>query len=158
MNTVRPISCERSRVWAALLPDGELSQLEKRILEVHLARCADCARHAEQIAAIVAVVRDTPSESCTSPVGMLRRPRFGWGKVARATVGGSAVAAAVVLAISVVSLQHQSSPAQPSAPLIVVGSADTELDGGALWRQTQNAKRLALLKQSRGQVFGNVLS
>ena len=156
---VRPISCERSRIWAALLPDGELSQFEKRILEVHLARCADCARHAEQIAAIVAVVRDTPSESCPSPVGVFRRPRFGWGKVARATVGGSAVAAAVVLAISVVSLQHhRSSPAQPTAPLIVVGSTDTELDGGALWRHTQNAKRLALLKQSRAQVFGNVLS
>ena len=146
-------------MWAALLPDGELSQIEKRILEVHLARCAACARHAEQIAAIVAVVRDTPSESLHGPAGVFRRPRFGWGKVARTAVGGSAAAAAAVaLAVSVIASGHGQAPSQPNGPLIVVESFDNEADGGVLWRQTQNAKRAAVLKQLQGRGYGFVLS
>lgn len=130
-------------MWSALVPDGELSQFERRILEVHLARCTDCARHAEQLAALVAVVRDTPRESMSSPVEVVRRPRLGWGGVRRIAVGGSAAAAAVAaLALSIESTGNRT-PAQsvPFPPVIVVNSTQTTNDDVALWRKTRQAKR-----------------
>jgi len=154
------MACERARVWAALLPDGELSQFEKRILEVHLARCAECARHAEQVAAIVAVVRETPSESMQSPVEVVRRPRLGWGSVRRLAVGGTAAAAAAAVALSI-AVGVDRAPQQtnnPSPPLIVVGTPQSVDDDAIRWRETQAAERAAVARQRSFRVPGNLLS
>ena len=159
MGELRSAACERARVWAALLPDGELSQFERRILEVHLARCADCARHAEQVAAIVAVVRDTPSESPLIHVRVRDRRRFANARLAKLAVGGSAAVAAVV-ALSVtttVGRSHQPS-VQPVAPLIVVGSPVSGNEEATLWRDTQARKRALVLRQSSARVPGVLLS
>lgn len=147
-------------MWAALLPDGELSQFERRILEVHLARCADCAQHAEQLAAIVAVVRDTPSESTGSPVRVVRRPRFGRGRVGRVAVGGSAAAAAVAaIALSVATkVDRAPEQSQPLPPVIVVGSLQSANDDAVLWRKTQADKRAELSRQLSRRVPGLLLS
>jgi predicted anti-sigma-YlaC factor YlaD len=40
---VRPLACERARVWASLRLDGELSELEAALLDAHLGRCEECA-------------------------------------------------------------------------------------------------------------------
>lgn len=50
-------SCERARAWAALVPDGELSMLEQRLLDAHLARCGPCSRFCAQVAAAAAELR-----------------------------------------------------------------------------------------------------
>jgi anti-sigma factor RsiW len=143
MSTVRPVACERALIWAALLPDGELSRFERRLLEVHLARCPDCARHADQFAAIVEVVRDTPRESPFAPVRVVRRPRFGRHGLGRLALGGSAAAAAVAaLAFTLTTTVGRSpSGSQPTAPLIVVGSSQGTDDEARLWRETQAARR-----------------
>lgn len=54
--------CERTRAWAALAPDGELSQLERRLLDAHLARCAACRRFAGQVEAIADELRQAAAE------------------------------------------------------------------------------------------------
>jgi anti-sigma factor RsiW len=159
MSNFRSMACERARVWAALLPDGELSQFEKRILEVHLARCADCARHAEQVAAIVAVVRETPSESMQSPVEVVRRPRLGWGSVRRLAVGGTAAAAAAAVALSVaVAVGRTPQQTSPSPPVIVVSSPQAVNDDALRWRETQAAQRAEVARQRSFRAPGLLLS
>ena len=37
------VLCDRARAWAALAPDGELSELERKLLGSHLDRCGACA-------------------------------------------------------------------------------------------------------------------
>ena len=54
--------CERTRVWAALAPDGELAVLERRLLDAHLAHCAACRSFADDVAAIAAELRAAAAE------------------------------------------------------------------------------------------------
>jgi anti-sigma factor RsiW len=153
----RPIACERARMWAALLPDGELSQFERRILEVHLARCADCASHASQLAAIVAVVRDTPSESMRSPVEVVGRPRLGWGHVKRFAIGSGAAAAVAVIAVVATSLAQRAPQQVQQAPTLIIATPTSDGDEATLWRNSREAARNASLRpmstRSRGPVF-----
>ena len=53
---VTPPLCDRARSWAALAPDGELSQLEGTLLRSHLGRCGSCSRFASDVAAIADVL------------------------------------------------------------------------------------------------------
>jgi predicted anti-sigma-YlaC factor YlaD len=49
--------CEHARVWAALAPDGELSELEQRSLRAHLTTCGSCARFALEVEHVALLVR-----------------------------------------------------------------------------------------------------
>lgn len=92
MRAVRPgIVCDRVRAQVSLAQDGELSQLERRSLAVHLALCADCRAFATEVTAITQELRTAPLESPGRPV-VVRRPR-------RAAIARLQVAAAAVLAI-----------------------------------------------------------
>lgn len=68
-------ACERARTWAALAPDGELSQLEVRLLQAHLERCPACARVAVDIEAISEAIRAAPLEPPPAQIALpvLRR-------------------------------------------------------------------------------------
>jgi predicted anti-sigma-YlaC factor YlaD len=57
MSRLRFNDCERARVLASLAPDGELSQLERRVLRTHLRSCAPCARYAFGVEHVSALVR-----------------------------------------------------------------------------------------------------
>jgi anti-sigma factor RsiW len=59
---VRTSSCERARAWVSLALDGELSELERRLLEAHVSRCADCAAFGAQVEALVTELRSAPPE------------------------------------------------------------------------------------------------
>jgi anti-sigma factor RsiW len=61
------VVCERVRAQVSLELDGELSQLEQRMLNMHLERCADCAEYAHE-------VRDLTERIRSAPAAMLRRP------------------------------------------------------------------------------------
>ena len=61
------IVCERVRAQVSLELDDELSQLEQRMLDAHLERCADCAHYADE-------VRDLTRRIRTAPPAMMRRP------------------------------------------------------------------------------------
>jgi anti-sigma factor RsiW len=95
----RPHLCDRAHAWAALAPDGELSELERQLLNAHLARCAACGRFAAQVAAAVAELHAAALQPLPRPVPVpaSRRPLR-----ARVALVGAA-GAVVVLALGIAS-------------------------------------------------------
>jgi predicted anti-sigma-YlaC factor YlaD len=86
--------CERSRTWAALAPDGELSELERRLLAAHLAHCPACAEFSVEVAAIAAELRAAALQPLPLPVSVpvwRRRPAY-----MRVRAVGSAAAVALM--------------------------------------------------------------
>jgi predicted anti-sigma-YlaC factor YlaD len=51
------VLCDRARAWAALLPDRELSELERKLLDRHLAGCAGCRAFASDVATVTELIR-----------------------------------------------------------------------------------------------------
>ena len=62
--------CDRARSWAALAPDGELSELERTLLRAHLLRCSGCSRFAADVAAITAALRSASFEPLPRPISV----------------------------------------------------------------------------------------
>lgn len=60
VSEVRSTGCERARRWAALAPDGELSEIERRLLDAHLGRCPACATFARTVGVATAELRTAP--------------------------------------------------------------------------------------------------
>jgi len=93
------VLCERARSWAALAPDNELSELERKLLDAHLARCAGCARFAVRVAAVAEVLRNEQLQSLTYPVSVpLWRRRTAFARVR--TVSAAAAVAAMALGVA----------------------------------------------------------
>jgi hypothetical protein len=93
--------CENVRVWAALAPDGELSELERRALRSHVRQCGSCARFAQGVEQISVLLRaeelEQPSFSPLIPRVARSRHAF----VARArTVTAAAAVALMALGIA----------------------------------------------------------
>ncbi len=94
--TVNPTGslCERARSWAALVPDGELSELERKLLDSHVARCAECGRFALEVAAVAAELRAAALQPLPRPLSIPiwhRHPVY-----ARFRAVGAAAAVAVM--------------------------------------------------------------
>jgi anti-sigma factor RsiW len=70
----RTVVCDRVRSQISLRLDGELSQLESRMLASHLARCADCAAYEADVVRITTELRAAPLEALDNPI-VIRRPR-----------------------------------------------------------------------------------
>ena len=88
------ILCERARTWAALAPDGELSELERKLLGAHVPRCAACAHFALEVAAVAAELRGAALQPLPRPLAVpiwRRRPVY-----ARVRAVGAAAAVAVM--------------------------------------------------------------
>lgn len=94
MSAVRPsVVCKRVREQVSLQLDGELSELERRMLESHLARCTECHAYAADVRMLTEQIRSAPLEALERPV-VVRRQRIL--TIARLQVGiaaGLAVAA-----------------------------------------------------------------
>ena len=67
-----PVACERVRVQVSLELDGELSQLERAMLDAHVLRCADCRSYRDDVRAFARALRTAPLE----PVPALSVRRF----------------------------------------------------------------------------------
>jgi predicted anti-sigma-YlaC factor YlaD len=59
---VRPAACERARAWVSLRLDGELSELERALLDAHLAGCGDCRAAATGVEGQTRAMRAAPLE------------------------------------------------------------------------------------------------
>ena len=72
--------CEHARVWAALAPDGELSELERRSLRSHVTTCEACARFALEVESVALLLRTEeparPTYAVTLPRVVRRRQAF----------------------------------------------------------------------------------
>jgi anti-sigma factor RsiW len=67
------VVCDRVRAQVSLELDGELSQLEQRMLTAHLERCAECARYAEDVRDLTRRIRSAPLAQMQRPVVVRRR-------------------------------------------------------------------------------------
>jgi anti-sigma factor RsiW len=88
----RPVVCDRVRSQISLRVDGELSQLESRMVDAHLLRCPECSAFEAGVVAVTEHLRTAPLEPLAQPV-VVRRPARTW--VARAQVGMAAALALV---------------------------------------------------------------
>jgi len=75
MSAVYPQSvCTRVREQISLELDGELSQLERRMLGTHLERCSACATYADDVRDLTERIRSAPLQALRRPV-IVRRTR-----------------------------------------------------------------------------------
>lgn len=95
----RGVLCDRARSWAALAPDGELSELERKLLGSHLDRCVSCNRFAVEVAAVAAELRDASLEKLSRPVSVpVWRRRHTYARMR--AVGAAAAVAAMALGVA----------------------------------------------------------
>jgi Putative zinc-finger len=69
----RNVECEHARIWAALSPDGELSELERRALRSHLRVCAPCTSFAQEVEGVTSLLR---SEELVRPSSIAATTRL----------------------------------------------------------------------------------
>jgi predicted anti-sigma-YlaC factor YlaD len=87
-------ACEGARAQISRRLDGEVSQLEERMLDLHLARCADCRTFDAQVTEFTRDLREAPLEPLGFPIEIRRTRRTA---LARAQVGIAAVVAIAVI-------------------------------------------------------------
>jgi anti-sigma factor RsiW len=74
MSAAHPLTvCARVREQVSLELDGELSQLEQRMLSAHLERCALCAAYASDVRDATERIRSAPHAVMQRPVVVRRR-------------------------------------------------------------------------------------
>ena len=133
--------CARSRFWASLRLDGELSELEGALLDAHLARCPDCAAYAAGSDAATAALRATPLEVTKPLVVPVHRP--GRRAVALITAAALVGVAAVLGALGDASRSTNGSPVAGRA-VAVVATVETPDQFRRLRRTTLlNARPMA---------------
>jgi hypothetical protein len=150
----RGVLCERARSWAALAPDGELSELEHKLLDAHLARCSGCSRFSMQVAAVAAELRAAALQPLPRPVSIptwRRRPVYARFR----TVG--AAAAVALMALGIASRAPLSTDAESlQFPRIVDFSGGDQAEQQALRNLRREAIQQATEARNRpARHFGN---
>lgn len=151
----RGVLCDRARSWAALAPDGELSELEQKLLDAHLARCGACNRFSVQVAAVAAELRAAALQPIPRPVSIptwRRRPVY-----ARLRAVGAAAAVAV-MALGIASRAPLSTGEQQSfqLPRVVDFSGGDEAEQRALRNLSRAAAAAERAQRNRpARHFGN---
>lgn len=100
IDVARTPRCDRVRARASLAPDGELSVLEQRLVDAHLARCAGCRAFARAVAAVAVELRAAgalrPERRFALPAAVARRTSY-----ARAARAAGTVAAVAAMAFGI---------------------------------------------------------
>jgi predicted anti-sigma-YlaC factor YlaD len=91
------VSCSRVRAQVSLRLDGELSEIESRMLSAHLGRCDGCRLYAEDVEEFTSRLRAAEPLALTRPI-LVRRPRRL--ALARMQAGVAAVLALVSLGLA----------------------------------------------------------
>lgn len=90
-----PTECTRAHAAASSCLDGELSELGRARLELHLRDCAACRAYADELGAIAAALRTAPLERPRLPVDVPRRRLAGLVRGHAAAVAAVGLIAAV---------------------------------------------------------------
>ncbi|HEX4746897.1 MAG TPA: zf-HC2 domain-containing protein [Gaiellaceae bacterium] len=94
---MHPLSvCARVREQVSLELDGELSQLEQRMLASHLDRCAACATYVADVRDVTERIRSAPHAVPQRPVVVRRHRSF---TTVRMQVGAAAALALAALGL-----------------------------------------------------------
>jgi predicted anti-sigma-YlaC factor YlaD len=131
---LQPRNCDRARAWVSLRLDDEISELEERLLDAHLRRCASCREFEETVRCTVVVLRAQPLEEIEHLVVVSGRRRLNMRSGAVASA--AAAVAAVVGITAVLGTQAAKGPtAHTPAPL-----------PAAVVRDDQDIKQLRALR------------
>ena len=127
-----------------LLPDGELSLFERRLLDAHCSHCAECRAIRDGVDAVTELVRDAPAEDMERPVRVAAvRPRY-WRPVSGALASGGAAALALALALWVGPEVRRGPSSQIlgsqilSGPVIIATPGSATADSEAIWQLKRN--------------------
>ena len=124
--------CDRAHAWASLALDDELSELERALLDTHLARCPECAREVAQTRSVARLMRETPPERPSEPVFVARAshsPRHLAARVAIAATLALAAAGLGVLAGHVGGTKPPAAPTTNSDIAILPADARKDVQG-----------------------------
>jgi anti-sigma factor RsiW len=94
------VLCDRARAWAALLPDRELSELERKLLDRHLAGCAGCRAFAHDVAAVTELIRKEELVPLPQPVSVPSWRRHSAIPGRLASLGAAAAVALMAIGIA----------------------------------------------------------
>jgi hypothetical protein len=113
--------CERARLWVSLELDGELSEVERALLEEHVTRCPACAVVRADLDALTATIRQAPLVEPRRRFG-LERPAYGMHAPRAALLRFAAAAALTAVAVGLGALvssvgADRSAPPPPTADL-----------------------------------------
>jgi ferric-dicitrate binding protein FerR (iron transport regulator) len=138
----RSAVCERARAWASLLPDGELSLFERRLLDAHCVRCSECRRLRADVASLTTIVRGTPLDEMARPVRVPSARLRSWRPASGVLASGGVAALAFVLAVWIGPQAHtgRTTTQVVSAPPIILIPEQLTDESQAIWN----------LKRSRG--------
>jgi predicted anti-sigma-YlaC factor YlaD len=107
MTVIRPKSCDRARLWVSLALDDELSEFERRLLDAHVERCADCREYDRGVVAMTAMLRSEPLVAGEKQVALPRRRRAAGLTRVAASAAAAALVAVGVTGFFAVSGQNQ---------------------------------------------------
>lgn len=113
MDVLNPSSvvCDRVREQVSLLLDGELSQLEQRMLSSHVDRCPECSAYQADVESFTGHIRSAPLEQLTRPVVIERRRRD-----VRVRLHAAAAAAVALVALGLGGQLASNEPQTTSLP------------------------------------------
>jgi anti-sigma factor RsiW len=116
------LMCERARRWSSLAVDDELSQLESRLLAVHLESCSSCREFAADLRGIAGTLRTAtlePSFGVRLPA-RVRKPRVGIAVVV-------AVASLLLLAFAAgaAAIEGRAGDVRATKPIAMVSGVET---------------------------------
>jgi predicted anti-sigma-YlaC factor YlaD len=92
--------CDRMRGVISACLDGEVSEVERATLDVHLAACADCRAYSAGLAETSRLLRTTPLEELSFPIA-LPSHRLRLARTVQLGAAAAAVAASVLISITV---------------------------------------------------------
>jgi predicted anti-sigma-YlaC factor YlaD len=138
-------SCERVRRWAALAPDGVLSELETWRLARHLETCPHCRDFGSTVQALTDEIRSTPPEqppeSWTASAAPRARARHrlpaGRQVAQRGAVLATFLAGIAIGTVGLPGLADRHAESSVPRGLVIVASGDE--DTGALLKGTKEA-------------------
>ena len=90
----RALLCDRTREWAALRLDTELSEFEQALMAAHLERCEACRAFAADVRGFTVELRGALLERPGEPVALPARPRVAFRNVQVAAAAAVFVVAA----------------------------------------------------------------
>ena len=92
--------CDRMRSVISACLDGEVSEVERATMDVHLAACADCRAYAAGLAETSRLLRAAPLEELDFPIA-LPSHRLRLARTMQLGAAAAAVAATVLLSVTV---------------------------------------------------------
>jgi predicted anti-sigma-YlaC factor YlaD len=126
---VRPVhrDCERTRQWASIEVDGELSTFERVLLRAHTASCSSCRRFRTDLQGLTHALRAAPLEPFEGVIEIARLRRRARLRLApaAAAMAVAAVGLGSILAAAQVRSGPVSSPSRGELVSPIVSGPDT---------------------------------